>query len=589
MRMELLCAAVLGLAVLLHVLLRWRTHLRTPSGQRAALRRPVLLSVLSLAAAAMLYFTLFPPERSAPADALVLLTAQADQAGTLPAGRRIALPEAPTAFEAERVPDLATALRRYPGSAVLHVVGDGLIARDRDAAQGRSLRLHPSSAPIGVVELWRTPAVYAGMPWAVRGRIHGLPDAQVELLDPGNAVIARQRVDAQGGFALGDLGRAPGQVLYRVRVRDAKGAMHETLNVPVDVRQAPALRMLTLAGGPNAEVKLLRRWALDAGLQLQSRIDLGPGTALATPDAQINAATLRANDLLVLDERVWASMPAAEKRQVREAVAGGLGLLLRVTGPLDAASRADFAAFGLRIQDADAPQGVRLAEPGGKRELPELSRYPMQIGGAALQVALRDADGEALAVWRNVGEGRVGVLWLTDSHRLALAGFAGEHARLWSALASVLARPRPQQEPLLHGAEFRPHERLLACRLGDDAQVLAADGAVVRLLPDGEGAWRGCAAFWPRQSGWHTLASGDARLPFYVRAPDDGAALRRQTIRQATSALVSGHQRGGARASVPQPGSPWPFFIAWLCLSAVLWLLERSRFGVRAEPSALQG
>jgi hypothetical protein len=182
----------------------------------------------------------------------------------------------------------------------------------------------------------------------------------------------------------------------------------------------------------------------------------------------------------------------------------------------------------------------------------------------------------------------VGVLWLTDSHRLALAGFAGEHARLWSALASVLARPRPQQEPLLHGAEFRPQERMLVCRIGEDARMLSADGVAVRLVRDAEGAWRGCAAFWPQQSGWHTLASGDTRLPFYVRAPDDGAALRRQTIRQATSALVSGHQRGDRNASVPVPGSPWPFFIAWLCLSAALWLLERSRFGVRAEPSMPQ-
>ena len=585
MNIELLCALILAAAVLVHLLLRWRAYVRAPAGQRPVLRRPVLLSVLSLAAAAVLYLTLFPPERSAPAGALVLLTARADQAGALPDGRRIALPEAPAAFDAERVPDLATALRQYPGSDVLHVVGDGLTARDRDAALGRPLRLHPSPAPVGVVEFWRTPAVYAGMPWSVRGRIHGLAGAQVELLDPGNTVVARQRVDAGGGFALGDRARASGQMLYRLRVRNAAGAVQEMLSVPVDVRPSPSMRVLSLAGGPNAEVKLLRRWALDAGLQLQSRIDLGPGTSVVTPEAQISAATLRANDLLVVDERAWATMPTVQKRQVRDAVAGGLGLLLRVTGPLDAASRADFAAFGLHLQESDAPQGVRLPEPDGKREWPELSRYPLQVGGVASQVALRDADGGALAAWRNVGEGRVGVLWLVDSHRLALAGFAGEHARLWSALASALARPRMQSGPSLRGTEFRPHERLLACRLGDGARVLAADGTAVLLLPDAEGAWRGCAAFWPQQPGWHTLASGDARLPFYVRADGDGAALHRQAVRQATAALAAARQPAVGKAAVPVPGSPWPFFSAWLCLSALLWLLERSRFGIRAEPA----
>lgn len=580
MTMETLCASVLAVAVLAHLLLRWRAHARAPAGERAAGWRVVSLAALSVAAAIALYFTLFPPARRAPAEALVLLTAHAERAGALPAGRRIALPEAPPGIEAEPAPDLATALRRYPGSTVLHVVGDGLGARDRDAVGGRGVRLQAASAPVGVVELWQTPAVYAGLPWSVRGRVHGLAGAQVELLDPGDAVIARQRVDARGGFALGDRARAAGQMRYRLRVRDAAGAVHETLSVPLTVQAAPGMQVMVLSGGPNAELKLLRRWALDAGVRLQSRIELAPGTALASAGAQVTAANLRASDLLVLDERAWASLPAPEKRQVREAVAGGLGLLLRVTGPLDAATRADFAGFGLRLQTGEALQDVRLPEPEGKREWPLLSRYPLQATGAGAQVALRDAQGGALALWRNAGEGRVGVLWLIDSHLLALAGFPGEHARLWSGLASVLARPRLQQGPMLRGDAFWPHERVLACRIGDDARVLAADGTAVRLLADSQGAWRRCAAYWPQSAGWHVLVDGEGRLPFYVRAPDDGAALRRQQLRQATQALVSAQPTDGRQVSVPVPGSPWPFFIAWLCLSAALWALERSRFGV---------
>ena len=63
--------------------------------------------------ALLLYFTLLPPRQASTPGTLVVMTAQADRVA-LPASLdgqpRVALPEAPAGLDAERVPDLGTAL-----------------------------------------------------------------------------------------------------------------------------------------------------------------------------------------------------------------------------------------------------------------------------------------------------------------------------------------------------------------------------------------------------------------------------------------------------------------------------------------------
>ena len=55
--------------------------------------------------------------------------------------------------DVERVPDLATALRRHPGTQRVRVVGAGLEARDRDAVRGLALEFAADALPRGLVEL----------------------------------------------------------------------------------------------------------------------------------------------------------------------------------------------------------------------------------------------------------------------------------------------------------------------------------------------------------------------------------------------------------------------------------------------------
>src|SRR5690606_39817443 len=121
-------------------------------------------------------------------------------------------------------------------------------------------------------------------------------------------------------------------------------------------------RVQVLAGAPDPDLKYLRRWAVDAGLRLDSRIVLSDGIALVDGAVALDAAALAQLDLVVIDERAWAALDATQQTALRAAVEDGLGLLLRVTGPLDAAVAADWSRFGFRIAPDDVAGAVVLAD-----------------------------------------------------------------------------------------------------------------------------------------------------------------------------------------------------------------------------------
>jgi hypothetical protein len=590
MNLQVMIASLLALAVALaslRMLLRWRAADATVRTQPW---RAAFLLGGQATAAALLYFTLFPPAAPAPAGALTVLTADAAKAPSIAtSGRVIALPEAGTIptrwLGAERVPDLGTALRRYPATRTVHVVGAGLVARDREALQGRALRFHPAPLPAGLVELERPGAVAAGRSFAVRGRVNALQGGHAELLDPAGRRLDRAALDDAGGFELHGSTRSAGLANYALRLRDGRGRVADRATVALQVLPARRLRMLALAGAPNAELKFLRRWALDAGMALETRIDLGAGLQIASRAPALDAASLDRLDLLVVDERSWGALGAGQCNTVLAAVDRGLGLLLRLSAAAGAGERPALRALGFAasgVPRREVRLGVGFARAGDAVDaLPTITRSPLQISGEDAVVALADAAGTPLSVWRARGRGRVGIAALDDSYRLALAGRSDAHGELWSRLASVLTRAA-QGEPAPTIAVAPPDERSVACGLRAGAQVATPDGRGVRLRIDPRTGPAACAGFWASASGWHRLRQQGQDTPFFIPTAGEAPALRAAATRDATRLLAGAPEAPGRADTAVVAGPRWPWFVGWLLLTGLLWWLERSRHGLRA-------
>ncbi|HST45418.1 MAG TPA: carboxypeptidase regulatory-like domain-containing protein [Luteimonas sp.] len=590
-------AALLAAGVLLGWVRALSRRRRSPGAPRPRGWRTTALIVLQLLSAALLYRVLFPPPRAVPAGTLVVLTAgAADRDASARGAHVVRLPEAAAPAGAgaavERVPDLATALRRYPGSTRVHVLGEGLVPRDRDAPGLPALDFDPPPLPRGITAIWAPARVQAGGGFEVHGQVHAVAGGAIDLIDPAGRRADTTALARDGGFALRALAAAAGPAVFRLRLRDAAGAVVERAPVAVVVGPPAPRRMRVLAGAPNPEVKFLRRWARDAGVELQTSVALGGGVATGDSLAW-DAASLASLDLVVLDERALQALGAARFTALQAAVQDGLGVLVRVTGPLDSTARARLLALGHRLSAATLASDVRLdavatgrppsprASTASQPQLPVLTRRALRIEAPDSATLLEDATGEPLARVRNAGRGRTASWLLSDTWRLVLAGHAARHAQLWSDALARIGRAAPLREPRLdHPA--RAGTRATLCALPAEARVVAPDGATARLHRDPRGSER-CAAYWPAQPGWHVLEVGGRSWPFHVLAADALPALRAREVRDATRALAARPARAGdgSVATVGAPGVRWPWLLAWLVASGVLWWLERSRAGRR--------
>ncbi|MEG1680306.1 MAG: hypothetical protein RR326_09440 [Stenotrophomonas sp.] len=325
-----------------------------------AIRVAALLS-LQLVAGVLLYFTLQPPSRPGHAGTLVIATAGASAAelSAVPAANYVRLPEAPALVAAEAVPDLATALRQHPGTRELVIIGQGLPARDRDIALP-PLRFLPGTTPRGLVELQAPPLLAPGAAFTVYSRVQGMPGVRVELLDPAGHRVDIVNADATGRVALNASAREPGDVSFALRVLDGSGKVLDQLPVPVRVRASTAPTIRLLAGAPGPELKYLQRWATDIGAKLQTSMLIGGGLQLGDAPAALDAASLARLDLLLLDERRLAALSSAQRAAITAAARGGLGVLVRTSGALDANARRALREWGLETRGGDQTSPVTL-------------------------------------------------------------------------------------------------------------------------------------------------------------------------------------------------------------------------------------
>jgi hypothetical protein len=295
---------------------------------------------------------------------------------------------------------------------------------------------------------------------------------------------------------------------------------------------------------------------------------------------------LRKADLVIVDERAWGALGAPAKAALQAAVREGLGLLLRVTGPIAAPVAADWKALGFALRPGEA-RSVTLAHSLGLDDgAATFTRHGIDVETGDAASLLQADDGATLALWRVQGQGRVALWWLADSWKLALGSGRAPFASLWSRTFTTLGRAHASPKPRL-SADARVGERAVLCNVEAGDGIEDERGQRVNLLMDDAGA-AGCAGYWPTQAGWHTLVPGApdsnaVRWTFHVRGQDEAVSLGRADDARATRDLLGATDASPPLAVRARPLPRWPFFLAWLALTAALWWLERSASSMKIQ------
>lgn len=571
---------MIELPIIAAVLIALATTLAAVRVWRSATRWRAALAVAQWFAGGLFWLALFPAVTTSRDGDLTVLTpgATAVQIAAANATSAVALPGVVADPGIERSPDLATALRRHPDTLRLTLVGDGLPARDRDAVRGLSIRFDAAPLPDGFVDIALPDDVLAGQRWRIAGRVQtALASVAVELRDPADRLINRAPIDANGRFVAEGIALAAGDTRHELRVVAVDGHVIDTFAFTVAADDGEPLRLLLLAAVPTPELKYLRRWATDAGIVIDSRIGLTDGVALDSgAAAPIDATLLAKQDVLVVDERRWLQLDDATRRAIVDAVDDGMGLLLRLTGPLSPELLASWSDLGIALtaDDAVAPS-PRSDDQRDDAIAFTRAGYRLDDGLAPL-LTLR--DGNAVIGWRGHGQGRIGVTTLLDGWRDVVAGATERHATLWSRLLGTLSRARVDAPPL-RPRDARVDERATLCRLAPGGwSVRSPDGESTPLQIDATP--QHCAAVWPTEAGTHRLlrngnaVPGDRNWTFDVQARADTSPLSRAITQQATHDLADGSATATTAAQSPAL-PPWLPWAGWLLLMTTLWWIER--------------
>ena len=559
-----------------------------------------LLAALTLASSLLLYLTLFPPMLPIGGETLVVATAETPASTRAQSGERlIALPEAPPIVGAERVPDLATALRRHSQVQNLRILGRGLPPRDRDIAAGIPAEFTQMPLPRGLIRLEPPTDTQAGSVFVLGGAATGMEGGTAELLDPAGRRVDSRAIGPDGAFTLGGAARTQGLASFTLRLRGRDKAIVSDTPVPLRTLAERPVRAL-LIGAPSPEAKYLRRWAEDSGIRLQSRLDAGGGVDLDADGVRIDATSLREVDVIIIDDRSLEGIGSGGRAALAKAVDGGLGVVLRMSEAATMSTRDTWRRLGLAVEGGSeiapvalpplAPDADALAFRRGpgtddvpdnlntiEDPAPELGHWILRTGPDFVPVVV-DADGNVLSGWQQRGRGRVAVWSVSNSFALVLNGQSDRYEQWWSETLSSVARPdslfRPEVPSLVQAGE-----RMAVCGIAGTARVTAPDGAETPLAIDRNAGARGCAAYWPAMQGAHTISqtgpSGEQTFAFLVLPKDALGTIRANEAGEQTARWAAEQTVTSASETPERRGPAWPYFLIWLLVSGTLWFAER--------------
>ena len=588
----------------------WRGWRRLANG--GALRRWSVVGLNLLAGGAVVLLLLAPRVEQAASATVTLFT---EGAGAPPASSRDdgELARGGQRFSVGAITDLDTAegpidrlatpgqlVLRLPDLQSINVLGHGLDeAQWREIPEDLAVHFDPPALS-GPVQVQWTPRLVLGQALILSGivRLEAREAvARLELIDPAGLAVATTSARSGQPFVLTTTPRGPGALEYRLRVLRGDALITDD-PVGVFVSTDRGARLLVIQSAPSFETRRLTNWAAESGhaLIVHSRIsrdrDLSQGVNLEEGAPLARTASLLENlDLVLVDGRRWAELPAGEREMLLDAVRSGLGLVLLADMELAAWLEvpANASLFGLGLDPVPAAEDVWPSWSGFAPEQP-LPLAPFRFDLLSARPLTRDETGLLLEAWQPLGKGRVSVSLLRERHRWATSGESSTFARYWARLLRQVAREASGIRWLTPPADARPRPRQRhtlcatqgAASLSFAPRTATAEPATTPLVTPATGARVRCGVVWPTEPGWHVArlfdADGNAQdeLLLKVYGGEEWAAHRyaaRQVATRARATATSAAPPGQRRVEVPL--SPWWAWSLLLFSAGALWLERR--------------
>jgi hypothetical protein len=577
----------------------------------------VLTNVIAYAA---VYLLLLQPRIEYAADQAILLVTEGadlsddrlngaatlyvapDAAGKSPVSKSLA--------NANWLLDIEQLKLREPGLNTVEVLGFGLDASQwQHFADDLEIKFEPAAVSGFAGMRWQR-SLSEGETLFVRGHYSQADNdaiIDIRLLDPASNVVGETRIKNGQDFELATRVKTRGHLEYTLQAWRSDMLLSGQV-LPLEAGQGDRINIMIQQSAPSFETRALKAYAAAAGhrLRFQSFISKGKSVRQSAnlsddEDSTFSPAVLAGQDLLIIDGRSLAGLPATHRQWLQDAVGEGLGLLIMADSDLlKNFSQLDsnlLSGFNLApLTGVELMVVPRLLKGGPRNWQQPVIAAGMELSADDADVLMDDGYGRSLVLKRASGLGHVSISLVGHVHSWLTAGHRADWGDYWSAMIEPLARQRDGSYllPAPETGLFRVNRRVAVCAFspGQDLSVTITPENLenqptrleLELAVDNLNSPRRCAWFWPEASGWHLLelSAGGAENPLdrqaiYVFRDDQWTAEQRELRVVATRAKASGSNAEPSATSVKRTTAPLDVFWPWLILvlSATLLWLER--------------
>lgn len=463
--------------------------------------------------------------------------------------------------------------------------GDGLREAEWRDLPARRVQWTPAAADLLWLDFPRS--ISLGRIFTLTARRAPAPAGwRLQLLAENKQVLADSNLSSAGTTSLSVQWLPPvaEAMVLQARLLDAAGKVIAQGPIPLQVKEPTPLQIQGRFDAPSFDARALNQLLADGNAVLDWSVTLGKAVARS----ETARAPLTAPNAMFVDAAYVEHMNPSARGALLAQTRQGVPLVVLGANAADAAMWQ--REFGLRLHPQSPTtekEDTRQFTVGGSvLAMPPAALNPGDDAAAPWSVAARDNKKQSWLWQRDVQQGRVVWVGVSDWHRYAIT--SPQALALWwqgamdkIAVASVQKAGWQMTDPMP-----LPGLRSEICAQGvkPGTALDVAGAAQLQLQPRADRAEAVCAALWPRKAGWMTFQAAGITEPGmeYVYARTDWPTWQ-TTLRRDATTLYAARATGtiattAAGAAADTPGRPLPaapFAILFALSMLGLWWREQ--------------
>lgn len=490
------------------------------------------------------------------------------------------------------IPDLQYFLTSNPNLKQLEIYGYGLSDEELKHLKDYHISFHPSPKPSGIVAANWQKKLKTGEQLYVQGTFQNTGAKAVKLVLKGlgntidSVTIATQ---SNKSFSFKTRPKQNGKAVFQLIALQQSDTLSKN-PVPFQVGDEAPMKVLILAAFPDFEYKFLKKWLYENQYPLAFRSQISKNKLssdfLNMDSLNLNHITtpaLKKFDVLIIDEEELAAISVEERAAIENAVANGMGILIRIASPKSTTK------IGGKFTRYEAPAAkdkqlhILLSEENVKAAPLPLEQTLFLKAGTNDESVIADASGKILAGRTIIGYGNVVISSIPATYNWLLSGKQHDYASYWSTLLSKAARKKNETESvsILPRFPVANQKTSIVADLAESGKVPLLKADRIKLSPrqNIELPFQWDGIYWPKQAGWNAIQVNQFTSSIYIYQKKDWETLHQQQKLDATQAFVKTNQDNVKssinKISIAETISLWWFFTGFLLSIAFLWFESR--------------